>query len=54
MNPALRLAPGKEHESGTGQSALSRFENKFLAIREGLIWNMLQEKSSVFTLELQM
>ena len=31
VDPALRLALGKEHESGAGQSALSRFENNILA-----------------------
>src|SRR5208337_2784409 len=36
VDPALRLALGKEHESGAGQSALCRFENKILATREGL------------------
>jgi hypothetical protein len=36
LDPALRLALGKEHESGAGQSALCRFENKILATREGL------------------
>jgi len=35
-DPALRLALGKEHESGAGQSALCRFENKILATRQGL------------------
>jgi hypothetical protein len=33
---ALRLALGKEHESGAGQSALSRFENNILGTRQGL------------------
>ncbi|HIJ76436.1 MAG TPA: IS1380 family transposase [Deltaproteobacteria bacterium] len=36
VDPALRLALGKEHESGAGQSALSRFENNILAAGEGL------------------
>jgi len=36
VDPALRLALGKEHESGAGQSALSRFESNILARREGL------------------
>ena len=36
VGPALRLALGKEHESGAGQSALCRFENKIFATREGL------------------
>ncbi len=36
VDPALRLALGKEHESGAGQSALCRFENKILATRQGL------------------
>ncbi|MGA2028126.1 MAG: transposase, partial [Syntrophobacteraceae bacterium] len=36
VDPALRLALGKEHESGAGQSALSRFENNFLARHQGL------------------
>ena len=36
VDPALRLALGKEHESGAGQSALSRFENNILATSEGL------------------
>ncbi len=36
VDPALRLALGKEHESGAGQSALCRFENKILATGEGL------------------
>ena len=31
VDSALRLALGKEHESGAGQSSLSRFENKILA-----------------------
>jgi hypothetical protein len=35
-DPALRLALGKEHESGAGQSALCRFENKILATPRGL------------------
>src|SRR5208337_5080846 len=35
-DPALRLALGKEHESGAGQSALCRFENNILATGEGL------------------
>jgi|SRR5208337_4384431 len=35
-DPALRLALGKEHESGAGQSALCRFENKILARGQGL------------------
>jgi hypothetical protein len=35
-DPALRLALGKEHESGAGQSALCRFENNILATRQGL------------------
>src|SRR5271157_3025803 len=36
VDPALRLALGKEHESGACQSALSRFGNNILATREGL------------------
>ncbi len=36
VDPALRLALGKEHESGASQSALSRFENKILATGKGL------------------
>ncbi len=36
VDPALRLALGKEHESGAGQSALSRFENNVLATPQGL------------------
>ena len=36
VDPALRLALGKEHENGAGQSALSRFENSILATRQGL------------------
>jgi hypothetical protein len=36
VDPALRLALGKEHESGAGQSALSRFENSILAPPQGL------------------
>ncbi len=32
----LRLALGKEHESGAGQSALSRFENNIPATGKGL------------------
>jgi hypothetical protein len=36
VDPALRLALGKEHESGAGQSALCRFENKILATPQGL------------------
>jgi hypothetical protein len=36
VDPVLRLAWGKEHESGAGQSALCRFENKIIATREGL------------------
>jgi len=36
VDPALRLALGKEHENGAGQSALSRFENNILATGEGL------------------
>ena len=36
VDPALRLALGKEHESGAGQSSLSRFENKILATGRGL------------------
>jgi hypothetical protein len=36
VDPALRLALGKEHESGASQSALCRFENKILATRQGL------------------
>ena len=36
MDPALRLTLGKEHESGAGQSALSRFENNVLATGKGL------------------
>jgi hypothetical protein len=36
VDPALRLALGKEHENGAGQSALSRFENHILAKGEGL------------------
>ena len=35
-DPALRLALGKGHESGAGQSALCRFENNILATRQGL------------------
>ena len=35
VDPALRLALGKEHENGAGQSALSRFENSILATGEG-------------------
>ncbi len=36
VDPALRLALGKEHESGAGQSALCRFENRILATPQGL------------------
>ena len=36
VDPALRLALGKEHEYGAGQSALSRFENSILATPQGL------------------
>ncbi len=36
VDPALRLALGKEHESGAGQSALPRFENNILETRQGL------------------
>ncbi|HYA42446.1 MAG TPA: IS1380 family transposase, partial [Syntrophobacteraceae bacterium] len=36
IDPALRLALGKEHESGAGQSALCRFENKILVTPQGL------------------
>jgi hypothetical protein len=36
VDPALRLALGKEHEGGAGQSALSRFENNILATSQGL------------------
>jgi hypothetical protein len=36
VDPALRLALGKEHDSGAGQSSLSRFENKILATGRGL------------------
>jgi hypothetical protein len=36
VDPALRLALGKEHESGAGQSALCRFENSILATPQGL------------------
>jgi len=36
VDPALRLALGKEHESGACQSALSRFENNILATGKGL------------------
>ena len=36
VDPALRLALGKEHESGASQSALCRFENKILATGQGL------------------
>ncbi len=36
VDPALRLALGKEHESGASQSALSRFESNVAATREGL------------------
>jgi len=36
VDPALRLALGKEHENGAGQSALSRFENSILATPRGL------------------
>src|SRR5208337_5533597 len=36
VDPALRLALGKEHESGAGQSALCRFENKILSTGQGL------------------
>jgi hypothetical protein len=35
-HPALRLALGKEHEDGAGQSALCRFENNIPATSEGL------------------
>jgi hypothetical protein len=37
VDTALRLALGKEHESGAGQSSLSRFENKMLASRGGFL-----------------
>ncbi|MGA2733391.1 MAG: transposase [Syntrophobacteraceae bacterium] len=36
VDPALRLALGKEHGSGASQSALCRFENKILATGQGL------------------
>jgi hypothetical protein len=36
VDPALRLALGKEHEGGAGQSALCWFENKIMASSEGL------------------
>jgi hypothetical protein len=36
VDPALRLALGKEHESGASQSALSRFQNNILATGKGL------------------
>jgi hypothetical protein len=36
VDPALRLALGKEHDSGASQSALSRFENNILATGKGL------------------
>ncbi len=36
VDPALRLALGKVHECGAGQSALCRFENNILATGEGL------------------
>ncbi len=36
VDPALRLALGKEHENGAGQSALCRFENNILATGVGL------------------
>jgi hypothetical protein len=36
VDPALRLALGKEHENGAGQSALSRFENSILSTPQGL------------------
>ena len=36
VGPGLRLALGKEHESGAGQSALCRFENNILATQQGL------------------
>jgi len=36
VDPALRLALGKEHKNGAGQSALSRFENNILATSQGL------------------
>jgi hypothetical protein len=36
VDPALRLALGKEQENGAGQSALSRFENNILATGKGL------------------
>jgi len=36
VDPALRLALGKEHKNGAGQSSLSRFENKILATGRGL------------------
>ena len=36
VDPGLRLALGKEHDSGAGKSALSGFENNMLATSEGL------------------
>jgi hypothetical protein len=36
LDPALRLALWKDHESGAGQSALCRFENNILVNEEGL------------------
>jgi hypothetical protein len=36
LDPALRLALGKEHENGASQSVLSRFENNILATGKGL------------------
>jgi hypothetical protein len=36
VDPALRLALGKEPERGASQSALCRFENKILATGQGL------------------
>lgn len=36
VDPALRLALGKEHKNGAGQSSLSRFENNILATPQGL------------------
>jgi hypothetical protein len=36
VDPALRLALGKEHQNGAGQSALSGFEKGILATQKGL------------------
>jgi len=36
VDPALRLALGREHDSGAGQSGLCRFENNILATEDGL------------------